>query len=86
MNKALIIYEDSVIILDILNWENCSRDYIKLFTISGKVLVCRSCNLRLDLNREIQISDEEIVRNIIGRDMEIRYYDEENNYRLKKSL
>lgn len=85
MNKALIINEDSVTIIDIVNWENINRDYIKIFTDSGKTLVCSSVNIRLDLGREVQVTDEELVREILNKDMKINYY-EGKSCKLSKHL
>lgn len=84
MNKALIIDENSVTIVEIENWFNYNKDYIKLLTRSGKILICSSGNIILDLNRENIISDEELILEKLGRLVEIKHYEETKEHKLIK--
>lgn len=86
MNKAFIIDNDSVTVVEIVNYQNCNRDYYKLFTLSGKILICLGSNLRLYLNSDDYKNDQDIVRELFGKDMKIKYYEDRKEYKLKRYL
>lgn len=83
MYKALIIHEDHVKIVDVADWNCEGRDYIKVKTPSGSLIICSSTNIRL-FNKPETMTDEEMVKKVTKTSMPIKYYEEEFAKKLKK--